>query len=198
MKVRTGATTYNCQSPFINIDEVTVLGLFQKYFLPNRYTKSIQYITPEELKAQGIKAIITDLDNTLVGFDVSHATDEVIDWTKRMQEAGIMITIVSNNKHGRVSTFSTPLEIDFIFAAKKPMGRAFRRAIRKMNVRPDETVVIGDQLMTDVFGANRIGVYSILVIPVKNKDEWKTKFNRFMEKRILAYFKRKGLISWEE
>ena len=174
------------------------MSIISKYLLPSKYAKSIFEITPEELKGRGVKAIITDLDNTLVGWDVKLATDEVVQWFNDMSEAGIKITIVSNNNQTRVSTFATPLKVDYIFDAKKPMGHAFKKACVKMAVTPSETVVIGDQMMTDVLAANSNGFYSIMVVPVKSNDEWKTKVNRMMERKFLAYFKRKGMINWEE
>lgn len=174
------------------------MGIFKKYLMPSKYAKNIFEITPEELKGRGVKAIITDLDNTLVGWDVQLATEEVINWFNGMRNAGIQVTIVSNNNEARVATFATPLEVDYIFNARKPMGKAFKKATKAMGVTPDETVVIGDQMMTDVLAANSNGFYSILVVPVKSNDEWKTRANRMMERRFLAYFKRKGYISWED
>ncbi|TDM04409.1 YqeG family HAD IIIA-type phosphatase [Macrococcus carouselicus] len=174
------------------------MSILKKYLMPSKYVKNIFEITPQELEAQGVKAIITDLDNTLVGWDVELATEEVVTWFNQMAEAGIKITIVSNNNETRVATFATPLEVDYIFNARKPMGLAFKKATKAMAVTPGETVVIGDQMMTDVLAANSNGFYSIMVVPVKSNDEWKTRVNRMMERRFLAYFKRKGYISWEE
>lgn len=133
------------------------MRIFKKYLLPSKYAKSIFEITPEELTSRGVKAIITDLDNTLVGWDVPLATSEVIQWFNSMREAGIQVTIVSNNKQARVATFATPLEVDYIFNARKPMGQAFKKAVKAMGVLPEETVVIGDQMMTDVLAANSNG-----------------------------------------
>ena len=75
----------------------------------------------------------------------------------------ILVTIVSNNKEARVQSFSDPLKIPFIFKARKPMGRAFKRAINHMGLQRDDTVVIGDQFFTDVLGGNRKGVHTILL-----------------------------------
>lgn len=174
------------------------MGIFTKYFLPNEYVQSIHSIKPEELLNKNIKAIITDLDNTLVGWDVKDPTDEVRQWFQNMKDNGITITIVSNNSQERVESFSSSLEIDFIFKARKPRGSAFRKAAEIMKVDKSEIVVIGDQMMTDVFGGNRNGLYTIMVVPVKKTDGFVTKFNRLIERRLLKYFKGKGLISWEE
>lgn len=172
------------------------MKLLEKYFLPSGYVKHFYSITPEYLKERDIKAVITDLDNTLVGFDEPHANEVVIDWFKTLNANDIKVTIVSNGNKTRVSEFCDPHDIDYIFSARKPLGKAFRKATRMMNVEVSDTVMIGDQLMTDVFGANRAGLASILVLPVKQKDGWATILNRRVERRIMKYFDRKGLINW--
>lgn len=169
-----------------------------KNFLPSEHVKSVFEIKPEKLKEKGIKGIITDLDNTLVEWDRPEATPELIEWFKEMQAAGITVTIVSNNKLKRVKSFSDPLGIPYIYEARKPLRRAFRRALREMNVARQEVVVIGDQLLTDVLGGNRLGLHTILVVPVAKSDGFFTKFNRQVERRILSRMKQKGMISWED
>ena len=125
------------------------------YFIPSEFVRSVFHITPEFLKDKGIKGIITDLDNTLVEWDRPDATPKFIEWFKGMKEAGIQVTIVSNNNEIRVKSFADPLGIPFIFKARKPLGKAFRQALQIMSVKKEEVVVIGDQLLTDVFGGNR-------------------------------------------
>ncbi|PLT34625.1 YqeG family HAD IIIA-type phosphatase [Bacillus sp. V5-8f] len=169
-----------------------------KKFLPSEHVKSIFDITPENLKKKGIKGIITDLDNTLVEWDRPNATPQLIKWFDNMRDHGILVTIVSNNNEQRVTIFSDPLKIPFIFQARKPMGKAFRKAIRNMGLKREETVVIGDQLLTDVFGGNRNGFHTILVVPVARTDGFITKFNRMVERRILTFFKQKGMLEWED
>ncbi len=169
-----------------------------KQFLPNEQVQDIFSITPEHLKEKGIKAIITDLDNTLVEWDRPNATPKLIQWFKGMQEQGILVTIVSNNNRSRVGSFAEPLGVPFIFQARKPMGRAFKKAIEQMSVKKEEAVVIGDQLLTDVLGGNRSGFHTILVVPVAQSDGFVTKFNRQVERRIMKFFKRKGMLEWED
>lgn len=123
------------------------MGLVRKFFMPNSYVQSIFQIDLDKLVDKGVKGIITDLDNTLVGWDVKEPTERVKAWFKEANEKGITITIVSNNNESRVASFSQHLDIDFIFKARKPMGKAFDKAITKMNIRPDQTVVIGDKCL---------------------------------------------------
>ena len=167
------------------------MGLIKTYFMPNDYVQSVFQIDIEKLANSGFKGIITDLDNTLVGWDVKTPTKEAND-------LGLTITIVSNNNEKRVSGFSKDLDVDFIFKARKPMGRAFKKAIQHMNIKPEETIVIGDQMLTDVLGGNNNGLYTIMVVPVKKTDGFLTRLNRIIERRLLNYFKRKGYITWEE
>lgn len=169
-----------------------------KKFLPSEYVKSIFHIHPENLKEQGIKGIITDLDNTLVEWDRPNATPKLIEWFEEMKNANIKIMIVSNNNEQRVKAFSEPLGIPFIHKARKPLGSAFRRSVKEMGINREETVIIGDQLLTDVLGGNRAGFHTILVVPVSQSDGFFTRFNRAVERRIMATFERKGLIDWED
>jgi HAD superfamily phosphatase (TIGR01668 family) len=115
-----------------------------------------------------------------------------------MKEHGIQVTVVSNNNEQRVKDFADPLGIPFIHSARKPLVRAFKRALTKMNLRAEEVVVIGDQLLTDVLGGNRVGLHTILVVPVARTDGFMTRFNRKIERRIMRNMKKKGLINWEE
>jgi uncharacterized protein len=169
-----------------------------KKFLPDEHVKSVLDITPEHLKERGIKGIITDLDNTLVEWDRPNATPQLIKWFEDMRNNNILVTIVSNNNEERVKAFSDPLQIPFIFQARKPLIRAFNKALFQMGINKNEAVVIGDQLLTDVLGGNRSGFHTILVVPVAQTDGFFTKFNRFAERRILNWFRKKGLIQWEE
>jgi uncharacterized protein len=169
-----------------------------KRFLPDEFVKDVFHIKPEKLAEKGIKGIITDLDNTLVEWDRPDATPEIIEWLKGMQGAGIQVTIVSNNNEGRVKVFSDPLGIPFVCDARKPLLKSFVKARKLMGIEKEETVVIGDQLLTDILGGNRKGLHTILVVPVATSDAFFTKFNRMIERRIMAGLKRRGLITWEE
>ncbi|CDO01824.1 UMP phosphatase [Oceanobacillus picturae] len=169
-----------------------------KKFLPNEHVKSVFDINPEVLKSKGIKGIITDLDNTLVAWDVKDATPEVIEWFKQMKENDIKVTIISNNKQERVKVFSEPLETPFVFSARKPLSKAFKSVAKQMGMKKEEIVVIGDQLLTDVLGGNFAGFYTILVVPIVQTDGKITKINRKIERRILHYMRKKGKITWEE
>lgn len=102
--------------------------MLKKFFLPDEFVKNIFHITPEKLKERNVKGIITDLDNTLVEWDRPSATPRLIEWFEEMKEHGIKVTIVSNNNEKRVKIFSEPLNIPFIYKAKKTDGQSFQKS----------------------------------------------------------------------
>lgn len=168
-----------------------------KKLLPSQFEKSIFDINLDALHKKGIKGIITDLDNTLVEWDRELATEEVRKWFKQVEQYGMKLVIVSNNNMNRVRTFAEPENIIFIHSARKPLKKAFIKACKEMGLRKDEVVVIGDQIFTDVLGGNRAGIHTILVVPVAKTDGIATKLNRKMERIVLSWMKKRGLIQWE-
>jgi HAD superfamily phosphatase (TIGR01668 family) len=169
-----------------------------KKFLPSEHVKTVFDIDPVLLKEKGIKGIITDLDNTLVPWDVADATPEVIEWLDTMKEHGLKVTIISNNNEERVKIFSEPLNIPFLPSARKPLKRTFNMGARLMELKNNEIAVVGDQLLTDILGGNLAGFHTILVVPIVQTDALITRFNRKVERTILNYLRKKGMISWEE
>lgn len=167
--------------------------------MPDDQVHTVYEINLDQLKKQGIKGIITDLDNTLVGAKVPLATPELLEWLKLVQKSGIKVVIVSNNNHARVSAFAEPLGIPFVSSARKPKRRAFQRALELLNLQPSEALMIGDQLMTDILGGNRCGMRTVLVRPIALQDEGvMTRVNRKLEKLVIARLKKKGFKHWED
>lgn len=166
--------------------------------VPDEFVQSIYAIDLNDLQRRGIKAIIADLDNTLVEATRPKATPELISWLDRLQKMGFKVMIVSNNNRTRVSRFAIPLQVPYIHRAKKPMTLAFKKAMRRLEVTASETVMIGDQLLTDVLGGNRLGLHTILVVPVSEAEGFFTKINRRMEQRVFRWMKQRGLLAWED
>jgi uncharacterized protein len=162
--------------------------------VPKLRVKSIFDIDLDELKRSGIRGIITDLDNTLVGASVPYATPELAEWLRMAHDQGFQVVIVSNNAKGRVSAFAEPLALPYVYRARKPLHAAFVRALRIMSLKAGEAAVIGDQMMTDVLGGNRLGLYTILVEPIDTHSEsWVTRnFNRNLERAFTAKLRKKG------
>lgn len=169
-----------------------------KKLLPDLHVNSIYDIDLEALQKRGVKGIITDLDNTLIEWDRPEATPQLIEWFKKVKSYDFKLVIVSNNNETRVAKFCNPLGIPFIHAARKPFHTAFKKAKKIMNLTPDEVVVIGDQLFTDVLGGNRLLLYTILVVPVASGDGFFTRINRRLERVALHFMRKRGMITWED
>lgn len=166
--------------------------------VPSLFVESVYEIDLEQLKSRGVRGILTDLDNTLVRWDEPDATPKILQWLDHVRDTyGIKVCIVSNNNHSRVERFAKPLNIPFVASAKKPSNLPFRRGLDVLGTKPEETVVIGDQLFTDVLGGNRMGLYTILVAPVGEKEFIGTKVLRAMERVAFSYLRKRGMLPWE-
>lgn len=154
-------------------------------FKPTWMINSIYNIDPKQLKKFGIRAVFTDLDNTLIAWNNPDGTQQLKDWMTRLNEQQIPLIVISNNSAKRVQRAVAPLNLPFISRALKPLGYGIKRALTKLDLAPTEVVMVGDQLLTDMVAANQAGVYSILVKPLINTDAWNTSINRFMEKFIM-------------
>lgn len=165
--------------------------------LPHMRVNTVYEINLDELHARGVRGIITDLDNTLVGAKEALATPELVQWLDYVRSRGFQVVIVSNNNRTRVGKFAMPLNIPYIHAARKPAGKPFRKALSVLRLAAEHTVVIGDQMLTDVLGGNRMGLYTILVAPIAPSDEGiMTRVNRRIEQFALTRLRKKGL--WYE
>ncbi|WP_433946044.1 YqeG family HAD IIIA-type phosphatase [Paenibacillus sp. SN-8-1] len=170
--------------------------MFEK-LMPKLRVNTVFDIDLEGLYASGYRAIITDLDNTLVGAKEPSATPILVEWFEKVKQHGFKLVIVSNNNLGRVSTFATPLNIEFIHKARKPSNIPFHKALGLLGFKPSETIVVGDQLLTDVYGGNRMGLYTVLVQPIALEDEgFVTRFNRRVERIVQRRLRKVGV--WTE
>ncbi|WP_122646875.1 YqeG family HAD IIIA-type phosphatase [Enterococcus mediterraneensis] len=154
-------------------------------YKPTWMVNAIYDLTPEQLKKHGIRAVLTDLDNTLIAWNNPDGTDELRQWLVNMEKAGIPVIVVSNNSADRVERALKALELGYVSRALKPFARGIRLGHQRLNMTKDEVVMVGDQLMTDIRGAHRAGVRSILVKPLVETDAWNTRINRFMERKVM-------------
>ncbi|MEX2414865.1 MAG: YqeG family HAD IIIA-type phosphatase [Paenibacillaceae bacterium] len=169
-----------------------------KNFIPELQVDTIYQINLQQLKESGVKGIITDLDNTLVGAKEPNTNPQLIEWLKLVDSLGFQLVIVSNNSKLRVAAFSDAIQLPYIPRAQKPLNKSFHKALEMMNLHADRVVVIGDQLLTDVLGGNRMGLYTILVTPFSLKDEsFFTRINRRIERYICRKMKQRGWITWD-
>lgn len=149
--------------------------------------KRVTCITPDFLKKQHINGLFLDLDNTLTTHDNPRPADGVIDWIKEIKENGIKMVIVSNNHPPRVKPFADVLGLDFICEGKKPLSCGFNRAQKLMNIPFKNLAVVGDQIFTDILGANLKRVCGIFVYPIEmeGKKQRFIRFKRVLEKPFL-------------
>lgn len=160
-------------------------------FYPKSYFEKIVDIEVDFFIEKNIKAVLLDIDNTIL--DKRHNMVQGLEkWVKTLKDNNIKICILSNtNKKKKAQNLSEKLEVPFIYFSKKPLKFGFNKAKKILKIENNKTIaVIGDQVLTDVFGANRCKMYSILVKPLKKEDIFVTKINRLIEKQILKnYFK---------
>ena len=143
--------------------------------------KSVHSITPELLGENNISGLLLDLDNTLTTHDNPRPADGVIEWIETMKESGIKMLIVSNNHFERVKPFADKLGLEFIREGKKPLSDGFNRAQKRMNIPFKNLAVVGDQIFTDVLGANIRRVRCIYVFPIEHEKKGFLKFKRKIE-----------------
>ena len=166
---------------------------------PRLIIERVQDIDLESLWSQGYRGLIFDLDNTLVSWRRWSLTPSVKAWLERAQMLGFRMCILSNCLFGRrVARFSKQAGIPAIPKAKKPRRRWFQQALDLLGTQPDNTIVVGDQVFTDVLGGNRMGLYTILVLPVDRREFYITILQRTAEKLVLFRLRRKGLLRAEQ
>jgi HAD superfamily phosphatase (TIGR01668 family) len=156
-----------------------------KIFQPKLAVDSIFHIDLAGLKKKGIKYLLIDLDNTITEWNNHHLPDRAIEWFRNLNDFGIKACLVSNNSADKVSQVARSLGIPSVGKAQKPRRRAFRKAMELLGARGENTAMVGDQIFTDVLGGNRLGLFTILVMPVSTKEFIGTKFARLLERLIL-------------
>ncbi|MFZ5626571.1 MAG: YqeG family HAD IIIA-type phosphatase [Bacillota bacterium] len=155
------------------------------WLVPDAVFGKLTEISPEFFYEKGIKAVLLDLDNTLLPWAEGIFPEESLRWIEEMKAAGLLLCLVSNNKPERVAQLAGELGIPGISQAVKPRRKGFRQALRLLAVKPEETAVVGDQIMTDVLGGNRAGLFTVLVNPLSPVEHKGTYFLRWLE-RILT------------
>lgn len=167
---------------------------FWRLLYPKMYVPSVLDINPEYLYNKGIRCVLFDLDNTVVPRDKDDLAPEVSGWINSLREKGIMACIISNNGPERIRRVSGMKDIPAVYRAVKPLRHPFLKAMRMMGASREETAVVGDQVFTDILGGNRLGLYTILVVPMPGKEYWATAmFNRRLERFVLNRIK--GLLT---
>ena len=148
-------------------------------------------ITPDILISKGIRAVVLDIDNTLVTYGVAEPTEEVLDWIGALREAGLGVAIASNNHAPRVELFNQKIGVFATCESKKPSARAVKAACEHFGLQPNEIAVIGDQIFTDVWCARNAGSLAILVKPIPYPENLFFKCKRVLEKPFIRAYRKK-------
>ncbi len=157
-----------------------------RLFYPDYYVDSSYAIDYEQLYKEGYRGLIFDIDNTLVEHGAD-ANEKVHELFGRLKQIGFQICLMSNNKMERVERFNNGLDVDYIYNARKPSRKSYLEAMNRIHTDKGNTIFVGDQLFTDVWGAKRIGITNYLVKPIDPKEEIQIVIKRYLE-RIILYF----------
>jgi len=145
-------------------------------FRPRHIVRCFDELNHEMLREFGVRGVMIDLDNTLVSWpDIDlHPTAE--EWVQCLRDEGIQVCLVTNALHRtRARTVAEPLDVPFVHQASKPHWKGFKRGMEIMGTQPKETAMVGDQVFTDIFGGNLVGLFTVLVDPLGERDAWLTK-----------------------
>ena len=157
---------------------------------PKAYFERVEQITIDFLQKNHIKALILDVDNTLIDYN-RNLSERVIKWAKELKEKGIKIYILSNTNHKeKVEEVANALQVQYKNLAKKPFKSGFLKVKKLLEEKSENIGVVGDQIFTDVVGGNRCKMFTILVDPIDKKDFWYTAWKRPLENKIKEKYKK--------
>ncbi|NLK38683.1 MAG: YqeG family HAD IIIA-type phosphatase [Clostridiales bacterium] len=162
----------------------------RKYLMPDYMFDRFDEITPAFLKKIGVRGLIIDIDNTLVTYDDVEPPSAVREWFGQLSDAGISAALVSNNTPYRVEAFNKTLRLPAYPDSKKPSVRSLLSAMKAMGTTHEETAMLGDQLLTDVWAAKRLGLCAIVVPPIKDKRTLLFRVKRMIERPYIRRFKK--------
>ena len=161
--------------------------MFERFF-PDTTVSSTYAIDYEKLYQEGYRGVLFDIDNTLVEHG-KEATEQAKKLFSRLRSIGFECCLISNNKKKRVHSFNEKIGVHTVFNAHKPAKKGYYYAMELMDTRPENTVFVGDQLFTDIFGAKRIGLKNFLVKPINEKEEFQIVLKRKLESIVLKEYR---------
>lgn len=154
---------------------------------PDKFQKSTYEIPFEQLYERGYRGILFDIDNTLVPHGAP-ADDRAIALFQRLRAIGFKTCLISNNREPRVKSFCNQVGSLYIYKAGKPLPKGYVSGMKKMGTTAEDTFFVGDQIFTDVLGAKRAGLFTILVGPIHPKEEIQIVLKRYLEKIVLYFY----------
>ena len=162
--------------------------MFNKFF-PDEYMASTYVISFEKLFEEGYRGVIFDIDNTLVPHGAP-ADERAKKLFARLENIGFQSCLLSNNQEPRVKMFNQDIQTNYIYNAHKPSTKNYVKAMEKMGTNKENTLFVGDQLFTDVWGAKRAGIRNILVKPIHPKEEIQIVLKLYLERIVLFFYKK--------
>ncbi len=162
-------------------------------FVPDMYEQSIYKINYKKLKERGIKCILFDLDNTMASYKEDKPSKKLKEHFAYLTDE-FKVIIISNSPKERVRAFKEGLNVDAAHSAKKPLKTKYKKILALNKFKREQIACVGDQIMTDIIGANRMGMVSILVNSMGSEEPATTKVNRFWENIILKKLQKKGIL----
>lgn len=167
---------------------VEVAMVFEKLY-PGEYLDSAYDIDFDRLYEEGYRGVIFDIDNTLVPHGAP-ADTRACRLFAHLKELGYQCMLLSNNKEPRVKMFHDAVQVSYIHKAGKPKPASYRRAMEQMGTDERNTIFVGDQIFTDIYGANLAGIRTVLVKPIHPKEEIQIVLKRYLEKIVLFFYRR--------
>ena len=152
--------------------------------LPKLILEQLTDITPALLADSGVRALLMDFDNTIVPYTTNQPSRELLDWLSGMRDADIFLCVVSNSKKTRVVRFCETYALPCVTHSRKPFQKGIRAALARHDLRPEETALVGDQIFTDVLGANCGGLRSSLIRPLHLHNIW-LRLRHLLEKPMI-------------
>lgn len=170
-----------------------------KRFIPFAHAQSIYEIDPEFFVRHGVKILFIDLDNTLDSYKAKAPSERTFEYIAKLRKAGINPVMISNNKAKRVGPYADALGIEYLASAMKPFAKNILKEIERREVKKEEVMLVGDQMMTDVLAAYGAKIRVVLTEKIVKEDQWTTHINRLFDRPIRRYHRKKGnLIDWKE
>lgn len=169
------------------------------FFKPDWLLKSIYDLQPIDLKRNQINTILTDLDNTLIAWHEPQSSARLRNWLALMKQSHIQVIVISNNNQQRVARAVADLQVPFIHSAMKPLPFGIKKALKQFQLDPAHTIMVGDQLLTDIQAGRAAGVRTVMVKPLVETDSRITHFSRTMEGIIMKrYHRQHPNLKWQE
>ncbi len=158
------------------------------FFRPSAVKRRVTDLTPEFLRGMGVEALLLDVDNTIATYTSHTPIEGAAEWAREMVEEGFRVLIVSNNYKKRVGPFAERFGLDYISFAIKPLPFGYLRARRRLGIKRGACAIVGDQIFTDVIGANLCGMQSVLLTPIEPEEGFTFRVRRFFERGLREKF----------